>query len=208
MTFRPATRTVLLAILLICFANTLPSAFAQAAHSTAFLSQAAQKDDKHNDPRISDQAAFFILPRDQAGPIFPATVFYRGQSAPIQARNSAGLRLRGDRLVLAAMVDTSGYSSAVAQSYQAYLITEVPLRIGAETLRPGAYGFGFVKGDQMVVLDLGGNELFRTPTTREPALSRPTPLQILPNPAAPDTVRLFLGRSFVVLAQPEQPTPG
>ena len=146
-----------------------------------------------------------ILNRDQAGPLMPATVFYRGQSAPIQARNSAGLRLRGDRLVLAAMVDTSGYSTGVAATYQAYLITEVPLRVGDQTLRPGAYGFGFLDAhgrgpDQMVVLDIGGNELFRTQTTRAPDLNRPTPLQILPDPTSPDSVRLFLGRSFVSLS--------
>lgn len=147
-----------------------------------------------------DRDRIAILTRDQAGPIFPATVFYRGQSAPIQARNSAGLRLRGDRLVLAAMVDTSGYSTGVAATYQAYLITEVPLRVGDQTLRPGAYGFGFVEHDQMIVLDLGGNELFRTQTQRAPDLNRPTPLQILPDPSGPDRARLFLGRSFVVLS--------
>ncbi len=161
-----------------------------------------QRRDDNGQGRENHRGEPTILTRDQAGPILPPSVFFRGQSAPIQARNSAGLRL-GDRLVLAVLVDTSGYSSGVAQTYQAYLITEVPLRIGENTLRPGAYGFGFVGGgggDQMVVLDLGGNELFRTPTTHEPTLARPTPLQILADPASPNRARLFLGRSFVVLA--------
>lgn len=162
-------------------------------------------DDRRDHDRGPGRDRVTILTRDQAGPIMPATVFYRGQSAPIQARNSAGLRLRGDRLVLAAMVDTSGYSTGVAQNYQAYLITEVPLRIGDQTLRPGAYGFGFLDAhgagpDQMIVLDLGGNELFRTQTFRAPDLNRPTPLQILPDPTSPDRFRLFLGRSFVPLS--------
>ena len=71
--------------------------------------------------------ATIILPRTEAGTILPPSVFFRGQSAPIQARNSAGLRTPGGALVLMTLVDTSGYSSAIQQTYQAYLITEVPL---------------------------------------------------------------------------------
>ncbi len=141
-----------------------------------------------------------ILTRDQTAAIMPATVFYRGQSASIQARNSAGIHFKNDRFLLAAMVDTSGYSSGIAQTYQAYLITEVPLRIGDKMLSPGAYGFGFLEGDRMILMDLGGNELLHTSTTRDPGLARPTPLQILPNPSSTDSFRLYLGRSYVLLS--------
>ncbi len=140
-----------------------------------------------------------ILDHEQASAILPATVFYRGQSASVQARNSAGIRLTDGRLILAAIVDTSGYSSAIQQTYQAYLIGEVPLRIGDHTLPAGAYGFGFVAGDQMVVLDLGGNELFRTATTRDAGLKRPRPLQIVSDASSAGTYRLYLGRNFVDL---------
>jgi hypothetical protein len=139
------------------------------------------------------------LTRDEAAKILPATVFFRGQTAGVQARNSAGLRVGEDTFVLAAIVDTSGYSSALQQSYQAYLITEVPLRLGGQHLAPGAYGFGFVAGDKMVVMDVGGHEVLSTATTRDAQLPRPTPLQILPGVGA-GTFRLFLGRSFVSLA--------
>lgn len=147
-----------------------------------------------------EAAAATILSREQAGSIMPATVFFRGQSAPIQARNSAGLRLAGDRLVLAAMVDTSGYSTAVAQRYQAYLITEVALKLGEKTLAPGAYGFGFVEGDRMVLMDVGGNEILSTSTVRDAALTRPTPLQIRVDSSTSGRFRLYLGRSYVVVA--------
>src|SRR5215469_13573370 len=135
-----------------------------------------------------------VLTRDQAGAILPATVFFRGQSATIQARNSAGVRASDGKLVLAAMVDTSGYSSGIAQTYQAYLITELPLQIGAHKLAPGAYGFGFIEGNRMVVMDLGGNHLFEAPTTHDDKVSRPTPLQII---AEGPAYRLYLGRNFV-----------
>ena len=140
-----------------------------------------------------------LLNRTEAAAILPDKVFFRGQSATIQGRNSAGLRMADGKLVLFTVVDTSGYSSAIQQAYQAYLLTEVPLHIGDHTLPPGAYGFGFVENNRMVVMDLGGNELFRTATTHDDAIARPTPLQLLPQPGSPDHYRLYLGRTYVVL---------
>lgn len=146
-----------------------------------------------------------ILNREQAGAILPEKVFYRGQSAPIQARNSAGVRFADSMLVLAALVDTSGYSSTVKETYQAYLITEVPLMLGDKTLAPGAYGFGFIGDDKMVVMDLGAHQRFSTTTTRDAALARPNPLQVLADPGSPSRYRLYLGRSYVTFeAAPKQ----
>ena len=141
-----------------------------------------------------------ILDRTQASAIMPATVFFRGQSATIQGRNSAGVRFPGDRLMLAAVVDTGGYATAIAQTYQAYLINEVPLMIGGKALAPGAYGFGFVQGGQMVLMDVGGNELMRISTQADASMKRPTPLQIVAAPAAPGQYRLYLGRSYVTVS--------
>jgi hypothetical protein len=136
-----------------------------------------------------------VLNRDQAQAIFPQTVFYRGQSASVQGRNSAGIKMPDGKLVLFAMVDTSGYSSAVQQTYQAYLLTEVSLNLGGQTLKPGAYGFGFVGGDKMVVMDLGANEVLRIGTAHDDTLKRPNPLQILASPNAGE-YRLYLGRNY------------
>ena len=138
-----------------------------------------------------------VLNRDEASKILPPSVFFRGQSAAIQGRNSAGLRLADDKLVLVALVDTSGYASSVQQKYQAYLLTEVPLRIGDQTLKPGAYGFGFLEDGKMVVMDIGGNDLLHATTTRDEKLARPTPLQII---SEAGQVRLYLGRSYVPIS--------
>lgn len=138
-----------------------------------------------------------ILNREQAGAILPEKVFYRGQAAPIQTRNSAGVRFADSMLVLAALVDTSGYSSTVKETYQAYLITESSILIGDKTLVPGAYGFGFVGDDKMVVMDLGAHQLISTTTIRDAALVRPNPLQILADPGSANRYRLYLGRSYV-----------
>ena len=140
-----------------------------------------------------------ILQREQAGKLMPATVFFRGQSAPVQGRNSAGLQLPDGRLLLAAMVDTAGYSSALQQTYQAYLLVEFSVEIGGHTLAPGAYGVGFVEGDRFVVLDVGGNELMRATSVHDIRLVRPNPLQILPDPDSRSRFRLYEGRNYVEL---------
>lgn len=140
------------------------------------------------------------LDRVQAAAILPTSVFYKGASAPVQGRNSAGIRFAGGKLALMALVDTSGYSSAEQQSYQGYLLNEVELKIGDKTLAPGAYGFGFIAGSRMVVMDIGGNEMMHAPTTRDEMLKHPNPLQILPDGSAPGHYRLYLGRSYVTLS--------
>lgn len=144
------------------------------------------------------QSAPGILTRDEAGPLLPPTVFFDGQLAGVQARNSAGLRINSSKMILAGLVDSSGYSSGVRERYQGILLLSAPVRIGGKQLAPGAYGFGFL-GNEMLVMDLGGGELFRTPTASDPAMKRPTPLQMLPDPASPAGARLYLGRSFVAI---------
>ena len=189
---KPLYRAALTAILI--------TSLTLAGHITALRAQITTG----QTPSAAKPTATVILPRTEAGTILPPSVFFRGQSAPIQARNSAGLRTPGGALVLMTLVDTSGYSSALQQTYQAYLITEVPLTIGTDTLKPGAYGFGFIADNRLVVLDLGGNEILHGQTTRDDKLTRPTPLQILPD-TAPNSFRLYLGRSYVSVSPASTP---
>jgi hypothetical protein len=141
-----------------------------------------------------------ILAAPEAAKLLPSTVFFRGQSAPIQARNSSGVQFTKDSLLLAALVDTAGYSSSVQQKYQAYLITESPIEIEGHRLEPGAYGCGFIADNTFIVMDIGGHDLFSVRSARDADLRRPTPLQILP---APDGAgyRLYVGRGYVHIAQ-------
>ena len=131
------------------------------------------------DPQQSSSTPV-LLDRSQVTAAMPATVFFRGQSATIQGRNAGGLRFPDQRLLLTALVDTGGYATAIAQTYQAYLLSEVPLQLGDKTLPAGAYGYGFLDGDRMLVMDIGGAHLFEVPTTRDPGMKRPTPLQLQP----------------------------
>lgn len=111
-------------------------------------------------------------------------------------RNAAGTSFGGGAIVWAALVDSSGYASSVQEKYQFYLVTEVPLRVGASRLAPGAYGGGVV-GDHFLFMDLGGHTVAQEPAGNDAALPRPRPLQMLSQSA--NSVRLLLGRRSIVL---------
>jgi len=128
--------------------------------------------------------------------LFPDKVFFRGLVATVQARNSGGVRYADGFLVMAGLVDNSGYSSGLKERYQAYLITEVPIEIGGQTLKPGAYGCGFIEGDKLVVLDLGANDVFQVTSTKDAELKRPVPLQFLAGSEA-GKYRLYKGKDYV-----------
>ena len=147
-------------------------------------------------PAPADSKDVVLKASDITSKLFPETVFFRGQSAPVQVRNTGGIHFADDLYMLAGMVDNSGYSSGIRQKYQAYLLTEVPLQIGGQTVKPGAYGFGFLEGNKFILLDLGANDLFQVASQRDAELKRPTPFQIM---AAADAgkYRLYMGREFV-----------
>lgn len=133
---------------------------------------------------------------DISSKLFPETVFFRGQSAPVQMRNTGGIHFADDLYMLAGMVDNSGYSSAIRQKYQAYLLTEVPLQLGGQSVKPGAYGFGFLENNKFVLLDLGANELLQISSVRDADIKRPTPFQIVAT-SEPGKYRLYMGREFI-----------
>lgn len=129
--------------------------------------------------------------------LMPPAVFFSGQTAATQLRNSGGMRFPDGKLVLAGMVDTGGYSSALREAYQLYLISEVPVEIGGMRVPAGAYGCGFVSGS-FVVMDIGGAELARAPTSHDAGMQRPRPLQVLAG-ANSNELRLFSGRDYITL---------
>src|SRR5260370_4815519 len=81
---------------------------------------------------------------DITAKIYPERVFFRGQIAPVQFRNSGGVHFADDLYVLAGMVDTSGYSPAIKAKYQAHLLNPVALEIARQKFKPGAFGIGFL----------------------------------------------------------------
>ena len=140
------------------------------------------------------QGGATILTPADTQKLLPASVYYCGQSATTQLRNSGGVKFADGHYVLASLVDTSGYSTAVAGKYQAYLIAEVPIKLGGESLAAGVYGVGFV-GDKLVVTDVGAHDVLTVASHEDAGLKRPVPLQVLTDPAG--GFRLYAGRKFV-----------
>ncbi|WP_348262823.1 hypothetical protein P8935_23905 [Telmatobacter sp. DSM 110680] len=130
--------------------------------------------------------------------LLPASVYYKAQSAPTQLRNSTGIKFSDGYYLLSTMVDTSGYSSDVAAKYQAYFITEVPIKFESQRLPAGVYGVGFVS-DKFVITDVGAHDVFSVGTSTDEALKRPMPLQIMADPGG--GFRLYAGRKFVKFAR-------
>src|SRR5712692_7295332 len=128
--------------------------------------------------------------------IFPERVFFRGQSAPVQFRNSGGVHFADDLYVLAGMVDSSGYSTGIKEKYQAYLLNEVTLEIAGQTLKPGAYGIGFLNGGKFVVMDVGANDVLQVAAQRDGEMKRPVPVQGAAAATA-GSYRLYAGRDYV-----------
>jgi len=127
--------------------------------------------------------------------LFPEHVFFRGQVAPAQLRNTGGVHFADDLFVLAGLVDSSGYSTAIKEKYQAYLLSEVTLEIGGQTVKPGAYGFGFVSG-KLILMDLAANNLFEAAGSRDAEMKRPVPLQVVAS-SSTGSYRLYVGRDFI-----------
>ena len=133
---------------------------------------------------------------DITAELFPERVFFRGQNAPVQFRNTGGVRFADDFYVLAGMVDNSGYSTSIREKYQAYLLNEVTLEIDGQTLKPGAYGFGFLGAGKLVVMDIGANDVLNGTSQRDAELKRPVPLQVVASSTA-GSYRLYAGRDYL-----------
>ncbi|MGB8480779.1 MAG: hypothetical protein WCE63_18390 [Acidobacteriaceae bacterium] len=137
-----------------------------------------------------------ILSPQDVGTVMPHSVFFRGQTATVQLRNTFGLRLAGGAIVLAGLVDNSGYATGIQQKYQGYLLSETALTINGQTLPAGAYGFGFVANDAFIVMDLGAHEVLKVTSKTDSSMSHPRPLQVAAG-AHPGNYRLYEGRRFV-----------
>lgn len=164
--------------------------------ASTFMASAIAQEETAPKPQTPEA----VLTPIEAAKLLPAAVFFRGQSASTQLRNSGGIRFDDGFYVLVTLVDTSGYSTGVQAKYQAYLLTEVALNINGKNLPAGAYGVGFIADNKFNVLDIGAHELFTVDSVRDMDLKRPTPLQVLPTPAA-HHYRLYDGRSYVTISR-------
>src|SRR5580692_8254068 len=140
-----------------------------------------------------------VLKAADAQKLLPPAVYYKGHSASTQLRNSGGVKFSDGAYVLATLVDTSGYSSDVQAKYQAYFITETPIKIGGQSLPTGVYGVGFIANDKFIVTDVGAHDLFTVGSSNDQEIKRPMPLQVTTDPAG--GFRLYEGRRYVTFSR-------
>ncbi|HJQ70150.1 MAG TPA: hypothetical protein VKA70_14335 [Blastocatellia bacterium] len=129
--------------------------------------------------------------------VVPSSFYFEGQSAPTQMRNAAAARFGPKRLVIAGLVDTSGYSSEIRAKYEGFFITDSAIAVGGSDLGVGAYGFGFSNDGKFNLFDIAGNRLLSVDAAKDSALRRPRPLMMS---KASDGLRLYAGRDYVTIA--------
>lgn len=153
---------------------------------------------------LAQSKAPAVQPEAKMTKLLPATVFLDGENVPTQKRNSSLVELQDGKLLLATLVDTSGYSSAYQQKYSGVFESQAAFKLGDKQFSPGAYGFGRKKegeGDDakisLCVYDLGGNQLAQLPMEKNASLHPVKPLQIT---ADSNGVRFYLGPYYLALA--------
>jgi hypothetical protein len=127
--------------------------------------------------------------------IAPSSYYYAGHAASVQMRNTAGIRTENGKTILVGLVDTSGYSTAIAQKYQGFFITEVKLHVEGTEVAPGQYGFGFMN-DRFILTSVAAEDVLNVASKVDDQLKRPVPLKITDENGG---YRLYAGKKFVVL---------
>lgn len=145
---------------------------------------------------MAQQVSKHVLTTDELKKAVPSEYYFRGQKAPVQLRNAVGFQATDGKMMLAALVDASGYSTSIQQKYQGMLITEVKLNIGGSTLTPGQYGFGFAADGKFVVMDVSNNDVLSASYETDQALKRAVPLKLVESDGG---YKLYAGKKWVEL---------
>ena len=144
----------------------------------------------------AQQVTKHVLTSDELKKAVPTEYFFRGQKAPVQLRNAVGFQLADGKMILAALVDASGYSTAIQQKYQGMLITETKLNVGGSSLPPGQYGFGFTADNKFVVMDVANSDVLSASYQTDPTLQHAVPLKLMEDGAG---YKLYAGKKWVAI---------
>jgi hypothetical protein len=142
---------------------------------------------------VAQNAAQHLLSADELKNVVPAEFFFRGKKAPTQLRNATGFQTADGKVTFAALVDASGYSTAIQQKYQGTLITESKLNIAGTDLLPGAYGFGFA-ADKFVVMNVASEDALSGSYQTDASLKRAVPLKLVEDGSG---YKLYAGKKWV-----------
>ena len=145
---------------------------------------------------LAQEVSKHILSGDELGKVVPTEYFFRAQKAPVQLRNAVGFQLADTKMMLAALVDASGYSTSIQQKYQGMLITESKLNIGGSSLPPGQYGFGFAADGKFNVMDVANNDILSASYQTDQGLQRPVPLKLVEDG---EGYKLYAGKKWIAM---------
>ena len=145
---------------------------------------------------IAQQASKHVLSSDELKKVVPTEYFFRGQKAPVQLRNAVGFQLANGKMTIAALVDASGYSTAIQQKYQGLLITESKLNVGGSSLPPGQYGFGFAADGKFNVMDVANSDVLGASYQTDQALQHAVPLKLVEDG---DGFKLYAGKKWIAV---------
>jgi len=145
---------------------------------------------------VAQQGAKHLMSADELKKVVPAEYFYRGQKAPTQLRNAAGFQRADGKMTFAALVDASGYSTAIQQKYQGMLITEGKINISGSELSPGEYGFGFAGDGKFVVMNVANEDVLSVPYETDSKLQRAVPLKMVEDG---EGYKLYAGKKWVTI---------
>jgi hypothetical protein len=144
---------------------------------------------------LAQNAAQHLLSADELKNVVPSEFFFRGKKAPTQLRNATGFQTADGKVTFAALVDASGYSTAIQEKYQGMLVTESKLNIVGSELAPGAYGFGFT-ADKFIVMNVANEDALSVPYQTDASLKRAVPLKLAEDGAA---YKLYAGKKWFAL---------
>lgn len=144
----------------------------------------------------AQQVTKHVLTSDELKKAVPTEYFFRGQKAPVQLRNAVGFQLADGKMMLAALVDASGYSTAIQQKYQGMLITETKLNVGGSSLPPGQYGFGFAADNKFMVMDVANDDVLSASYQTDQALQHAVPLKLIEAGAG---YKLYAGKKWIAI---------
>ena len=143
---------------------------------------------------VAQQGSKHLLSAEELKKAVPAEYFYKEQKAPTQVRNSGGFQLADGKMTLVALVDASGYSTAIQQKYQGMLITEGKLNVGGSDLSPGQYGFGFTAEGKFVVMNVANDDVLSVAYQTDTELKRAVPLKMVEDGGG---YKLYAGKKWV-----------
>lgn len=150
------------------------------------------------------QHGFTIVTGKEFDGAVPQQFYLEGNAIPTEKRNAVLLHTAAGKRALFALLDTSGYSSAIQQKYEGMIISEGRLSVCGHVLGVGSFGFGMrrpmpgKKGTATFMMyDQAGKGLGGCTVTENPAKQQPRPLEVVTE--SNGTAELYLGKYGVAL---------